>query len=107
MHSSALVFLFLRLSGILTDALMLLTINYYLLQITMAALVFTVPLLLLLKPASLRNFYLVLTCCEFLWLLFRIFGIARSLEERIPLRGRVKSDSEIEITSIESGESGV
>ena len=101
MHSSALVFLSPRLSGILTE--MWGSFNYNLLQITMAALVFTVPFLLLLKPASLRNFYLDLTSVQFLLFLFRIFAIARSLEERIPSRGRVKSGSELEITSIDSG----
>ena len=101
MHSSALVFLSLRLSGILI--VMWGSFNYNLLQIIMAALVFTVPFILLLKPASLSIFYLFLASYHFLLLLFRMFAIVRSLEERIPLSGRVKSASEIEITRIESG----
>ena len=67
----------------------------------MAALVFTIPLLVFMKPAAVGTFFS--GCAGYFIGIFlrRIFHIARSLEERIPLRGRVKSASEIEITCIE------
>ena len=100
--SSALVYLlFLRLSGNrYTYCDTLIHLNF--LQITLAAIVFTIPLLPLVKDGTGPMHVLFLGFC--MWrLLVRIFDIARSLEERIPLGERIKSASEVDITRIESG----
>ena len=69
----------------------------------MAALVFTIPLLFMVKEAAWGIYHLVSANVYILILLFRIFSIARSLEQRIPGRERIKSVSEIDITRIENG----
>ena len=103
LHSaSALVFLFLRLSGN-TDCdtwRHLYYRNHIFLQITAAALVFTIPLLFLLKVAAWRIYYLVMAGVYIVMLLVRICQIAKSLEDKMPWRGRVKSASEVDITRI-------
>ena len=72
------------------------------LQISLAAIVFTIPLLLLVKDGTGPMHVLFLGFC--MWrLLVRIFDIARSLEERITMGERIKSASEVDITRIESG----
>ena len=65
----------------------------------MAALVFSIPYLLLIQSGI---YLLFPVSCSIVIFLVRIFDIARSLEERIPLRGRDKSASELEITRIEN-----
>ena len=68
----------------------------------MAAIVFTIPLLFLVKEAAWRIYHLVITGFYIVVLLFRIFDIAKSLEDKIPGRGRVKSALEVDITRIEN-----
>ena len=69
----------------------------------MAALVFSMPILLLVKDAAWGTYYLVQAGFFIGILLFRMFDIARSLENKIPGGGRDKSASEIDITRIENG----
>ena len=74
-------------------------------QINVAALVFTIPLLLLVTDAVWRTLYLVQTGIFIGIFLYRIFNIARSLEDKMSgrERGRVKSASELDITRFENG----
>ena len=69
----------------------------------MAAIVFTIPLIFLVKDTAWGPYYLVMAGIDIVILLVRIFHIARSLEDKIPGGRRKKSASELDITCIENG----
>ena len=101
LSSSALVFLLLHISGMVILTYCNTWIHHNFLQITLAALVYTIPLLLLIETAGLRRLFLFMDGCIIWMSLDRIFGLARSLEKGMQWRQMVKSDSEIELTRIE------